>query len=290
MHNKSLIFSFLLALGSFSFLQAQYLEAGFGVGASLYEGDLSPDSPLKRFQLLRPAGSAFVKWHLNPKFDWALNVNYLQLYGDDKKSDNAGRKERNLDFTSNVFEFNTTLEWNILGFEPERLYSPFSPYIFARAGIFHHNPKTKYQDTWYELQPLGTEGQGLSQYPEREYYKLWQPNLLLGIGIKWALTERLNLSSDFGVRLVFTDYLDDASSSYIASPEIAEVHGPIAAALSNRIGEGRGTGPVILPSGSLRASPNSTDYYLVGFVKLSWNLYNVEPLAGRKNQMGCPRF
>ena len=108
MHIKSLIFSFLLALGSFSFLQAQYLEAGFGVGASLYEGDLSPDSPLKRFQLLRPAGSAFVKWHLNPKFDWALNVNYLQLYGDDKKSDNAGRKERNLDFTSNVFEFNTT--------------------------------------------------------------------------------------------------------------------------------------------------------------------------------------
>ena len=67
----------------------------------------------------------------------------------------------------------------------------------------------------------------------------------------------------------FTDYLDDASTIYITYPELLEKAGPLTAALANREGELVGSGPVIQPTGSARANPDSKDLFGVMTLRVS---------------------
>ena len=46
----------------------------------------------------------------------------------------------------------------------------FTPFVYAGAGMCWFNPQALYEGQWVELQPLGTEGQGLPQYPDRQPY------------------------------------------------------------------------------------------------------------------------
>jgi hypothetical protein len=67
------------------------------------------------------------------------------------------------------------------------------------------------------LQPLSTEGQGFSEYPDRKPYKLTQMNIPVGIGLRYELSPSFNLRAEFVHRTLFTDYLDDVSTRYINS-------------------------------------------------------------------------
>jgi hypothetical protein len=59
---------------------------------------------------------------------------------------------------------------------------------------------------------LSTEGQGI--YPDKKPYSLWQPTIPFGGGVKFAITENLRIGFEIGLRKLFTDYLDDVSTSY----------------------------------------------------------------------------
>ena len=54
---------------------------------------------------------------------------------------------------------------------------------------------------------MGTEGQGIDGFGEK--YKLTQFAIPMGAGVKIAVTERLNIGLEAGVRKTFTDYIDD---------------------------------------------------------------------------------
>ncbi len=76
------------------------------------------------------------------------------------------------------------------------------------------------------MQPLSTEGEGLSQYSGRKKYSLTQVCFPVGIGWKVILTDRIEVSYEFGYRFLFTDYFDDVSKSYINLDVLNQAKGP----------------------------------------------------------------
>jgi hypothetical protein len=66
----------------------------------------------------------------------------------------------------------------------------------------------------YFLRPLGTEGQGSPNYPDRKQYSTMAMCLPIGVGIKYSLTDKINLGFEILYRFTSTDYLDDVSKTY----------------------------------------------------------------------------
>lgn len=179
-----------------------------------------------------------------------------------------GRYERNLSFRSPVREFALLIECHPLNFRNDYLRdkepSRFSPYILAGAGIFSFDPQAKLDGTWYSLQPLHTEGQGFSIYPDRKPYLLRQLNWLTGAGIKYEINSWLNGRVEFTHRFLKTDYLDDVSRDSYVPPGLFDLSLPpsmasLARALADRRAEvdpGHTTNPTYQ-----RGNPSDNDAY-----------------------------
>lgn len=273
---------FLLPFLSFS----QHSEVGIMLGTSSYQGDLSRKSKGLNLGQLNPMVGIFGRKNFNQYFAARLGFNYGILSAEDSKSTIESAKVRNLSFRSNVFEGNLIFELNILGYEPYNLEKPWSPYLFAGVAFFHYNPKAKYNGDWVELQPLGTEGQGLAVYPDRKPYNLNSIAIPMGVGIKLALNDTWNIGAELGVRKTFSDNIDDVSGTYVEESILLETN-PLSAALANRSGN-----PI--EPGSQRGNGKVSDWYTFIGITLSRNFLD-NGLVGsrgrtRKSKKGCPSF
>ena len=159
-------------------------------------------------------------------------------------------------------------------------------------------PQGEYNGNWYELQPLGTEGQGLEAYPNKEFYSLYEMAIPFGGGIKYAINESLNLNVELGWRFTFTDYLDDISGTYAEYFVLQENRGDIAARLSNRTAEALGLGEPFLDHDlKQRGNPEVGDYYFMFHVGLTYNIPFLTYSNGssrfirrRSRTSSCPTF
>ncbi len=281
--NIILILNFIL-LPFLSF--SQHSEVGIMLGISAYQGDLSPSNSRLNPGQINPMVGIFGRKNFNQYLAARLGFNYGILSAEDSKSTIEASKIRNLSFRSNIFEGNLIFEFNILGYEPYNLEKPWSPYVFAGVGFFHYNPKAKYDGEWIELQPLGTEGQGLPDYPDRNPYSLTSFAIPMGGGIKFALNDTWNIGAEAGIRMTFTDYIDDVSQTYVEESLLLEKN-PLSAALANRSGN-----PI--EAGSGRGNDQVSDWYAFIGITLSRNFLD-NGLVGsrgrsRKSKTGCPTF
>ena len=62
---------------------------------------------------------------------------------------------------------------------------------------------------------LGTEGQGDSAYPDRKPYNTMGFCIPFGVGVKYAINDRMNIGLEITHRFTTTDYLDDVSKTYV---------------------------------------------------------------------------
>ena len=122
------------------------------------------------------------------------------------------------------------------------------------VGVFHHNPKAVAPaksieaGNWVALQPLGTEGQGKTGYGKK--YGLIQPAVLLGVGVRLKISDRLDLGGEIAFRGLFTNYIDDVGERY---PDITVLDSDLAIRMSDRsaeptdamTGKTRELGPII---------------------------------------------
>lgn len=127
---------------------------------------------------------------------------------------------RNLSFRSPISEITLTTEFHPLQLLNFELVPFVSPYVIAGVGWFHFNPQANLNGKWIDLQPLHTEGQGFSEYPDRKPYSLSQFNIPLGFGVRFEMTGMFNLRVEFIHRRLFTDYLDDASTKVYIDPSL----------------------------------------------------------------------
>jgi opacity protein-like surface antigen len=224
---KKILFS-LLALASPFLVTAQhgwarpYWEVGILGGVSNYSGELvNSIVDVKHTHL---AGAIFGRYNMNKYLTFRLQVALGTISGNDKDSKQDRNVVRNLHFRSPLTEVGIIGEFNLMGYNPVGHGKMFSPYAFLGISIFNFNPKAKHFDVlrrgdeWVDLQPLNTEGQGLSNFPNRKPYSRTQVSFPLGLGFKFAVHSNMNIGFEIGFRATRTDYLDDVGTNYAYDP------------------------------------------------------------------------
>jgi hypothetical protein len=224
--------------------------------------------------------------YLSAVYKYAYGLRLEATYGTVSASDAdlksvassaQGRYQRNLSFRSRIQELTLVTEfyplyifvdWADTKYDPPK----FSPYILAGIGVFHFNPQA--QDSvgnWIDLQPLHTEGEGFSQYPDRKQYSLTQINFPVGLGLKYELTPKINVRAELMWRILQTDYLDDASTKYIDPNDFA-LNLPanqVANAKYFSAGKDKSTDPIYSSHiGGIRGNPKNNDTYFSFNIKV----------------------
>nr|MDQ6889945.1 hypothetical protein [Bacteroidota bacterium] len=243
--------------------------------------------------------------------DWLgvrLAAEIGKLEGQDKVIDTKGvnelwRKQRNLDFKSNIAEAYIAAEvfpLNLLNKDHEDYKPRLQPYGVIGVGAFHFNPKGSLTDangrkTWYDLRPLHTEGEGFPEYPQKKEYALTQINIPMGLGAKYFISDRVNLSFEVLLRKTFTDYIDDVSTEYVDPKYFDKYLSAADAAIAKRIHD-KVVG-IVVPSltrnspGVQRGNPNLNDSYFTIFLKFGVRIgaiYNSIYSRNAANHMRCP--
>lgn len=232
-HRVFVLFFLGLFLHHSSFSQGAFsIEAGMGIAD--YIGDL-------KYQTGNPQewGGAFsiaTSYHLSEQIHIRLGFNQGTISGDDRTTGDPGRQQRNLHFKNNLKEIELVMKFNFLKPPRFQAYSKgrthFSPYVFGGVAALFSNPVAKLDGQWYELQPLGTEGQYIPG-SELSPYTRTQATFPLGIGLGYRVSKTV-LSLEMGYRRTFTDYLDDVSTVYPDRDALIEASGLEAAQLSSR--------------------------------------------------------
>lgn len=264
-------------------------EAGFNFGPSFFMGDLGGNSG-KGTNSLKDLNLEFTKlmkgiFVTAYPTKWAgirLAADVTYLEGSDDVITTTGinelyRKQRNLDFKTNIWEAYLALELFPTMLFSKGEYEPrLRPYVMGGIGVFHFNPQGSLSDgagnkTWYYLHPLRTEGQGMAEYPNSKPYKLTQMNIPFGGGIKYYASERINLSIEGLYRKTFTDYIDDVSQKYIDPTNFAKYMPADQASIATRISDKNI--PIIFPGmgrfpeGTQRGDSKDGDTYFSIVVK-----------------------
>jgi hypothetical protein len=291
------------------------VEVGINVGPMFFLGDLGghhgkgttflKDLNLPLTKLMK---GVFITAYPNEWLGVRAAANIGQLTGEDNIINTKGvnelwRKQRNLDFKSNISEAYIAAEVFplMLLYNGEEDYKPrLRPYGVIGVGVFHFNPKGSLTDangnkTWYDLQPLHTEGEGFAEVPQSKNYALTQYNIPLGFGAKYFLSDRVNLSLEFLERKTFTDYIDDVSKDYIDPNLFDKYLTPQNAAIARAISDkvfGIVTPNVTRYSpGTQRGNPNQNDAYFSVSLKLAIRLGPIFDNAYNRNvasHMKCP--
>lgn len=255
-------------------LLSQEYEFRFYVGANYYQGDLSPRKGIFSFSPGRMALASMLGTKVSNVFRCNVKLMIGQIGGDDADAQLINRKVRNLSFDSPLYEIGLNTEVNLNHFLKKLDKYGIDIYYTTGINVFRFSPKTKLQgaDGKFELvdlQPLGTEGQGLPGYGDK--YKLVQLNIPFGVGFKFQLFDNIDLGFEFVPRWTFTDFLDDVSGDYVRYEELIAANRPLTAQLANRTGEYLGSGPVSVATGTPRGDATNNDWYFFGSVYFSYN-------------------
>ena len=167
--NKNL----LIIVFSIAFMfntNAQYkenTEVGLIAGVSYYLGDLNTT----HFSQATPTLGLVMRKNIDRRFSYKAEAIYLALQSDERDSKDTIAANRGLHFRSSIFELSGQIEFNFLPYESGNPLYTWTPFIYTGFSLFHFNPKAENPDgEWINLQPLGTEGQGTTTYPDRKKY------------------------------------------------------------------------------------------------------------------------
>lgn len=236
-------------------------EVIIGTGASNFLGELGGKdgvgtNDLKDFNLeaTRPLLHVGHSYRLTPNIAWVNDLTFGYLTGNDAHTNEDFRKNRNIHFRTPIFEFASTINYfpfteregaryTLTGYRMkekkrrgveffQKLDYDIFPYIFGGIAVFYFNPQAKYPEDgdivemrgeWVNLKPLRTEGQGI--IPTRDEYSLVQISIPMGLGFKYIVDRTFSIGLEYGIRLTFTDYIDDTSTTYVDPEMLKEYHG-----------------------------------------------------------------
>jgi hypothetical protein len=287
---------YLLAIINLN-LYGQTHEVGGGMGFAYYFGDLNIVNHNRHpFTFItesfnpknyKMAYSLSYRYNFLNQFSLGAYFNHLYLsgYDSDNKSKEIydaewSRLVRNLSFHTAVNSLTVDVRYeyfrteDVWGSSYNSEYNNWiiSPYAGAGIGLFSFNPKTWYQGEEIELQPLGTEGQGIKPYGQK--YSLTGLILPFSVGIRFIEPNRVySVGIDFTYTYTFTDYLDDVSSKSYIDPAVFRANydpakAALVTALANRNPESRYPGSTGGPA-DIRGNPSQSDAYLSGQIRFT---------------------
>ena len=190
---RKLFLAIIGCLAVFSQLKAQddpqyRMEIGAGLGMVSYEGDFNGNV----FGNMQPMGALIGRYNFDPYKTLRLSATYGKLKGSSKDV-----KTYYPDYESQPYEFNNSLvdvslvfEYNFWPYGTGRDYrgaKRLTPYIYGGLGA------------------TSVSGGGKN---------VFTANVPIGIGVKYKLTERLNLGVDWGIHFSLSDELDGVKDPY----------------------------------------------------------------------------
>lgn len=267
---------FLLTLNITSFGQKFHLD--FYGGASNYQGDLQ----YKRYTFKEAcvAFGAGISYEISDHLLLRTALTIAKVAADDKF--NAPDINRNLNFTSPITEGQVAVQYFFRNMNDSRL----APYVFAGLALYHFNPYTfDSTGTRVYLHSLSTEGEGF--VPGKNAYSLTQAAIPFGGGIKLALSDDIHVGLEVGLRKLFTDYLDDVSTTYVDQALLLANRGQQAVSLAYRGGELKNGAPYPV-SGDIRGGSKYKDWYYFSLVTLSFRLGHNTTYYRSNSRVGCP--
>lgn len=277
---KTPLFFLLLFISQLAFSQRFHIGV-FG-GLAAYNGDIVEKILPKK--VTNGALGVTLSYELTNKINVRAGWTYSVVGGADRYSTDQARLDRNLSFETILREFHLVGEYYLQDLNERK----FSPYIFGGLAVFHFNPYT-YGGTTDKiyLRELSTEGQGVPGYNDRKVYSKFQMAVPLGAGIKYAITRDIHLGLEAGLRVTFTDYLDDVSKTFIDPNDLLNARGQLAVDISYR-GDEVGI-PDYPAKGYQRGSPKYNDFYYYAGLHLTYRLFANSLGKADRNSTGCPK-
>lgn len=281
-----------------AFAKNMHTDLSFHFGPSQYTGDLGGASEYDKNFLssrLFKRSTFFYGFSLVKRYRSVLGLRLGYHAGklagsdadteyQDTKNDQAyARYKRNLDFQTAIREGSCQLEifpLHIFRDSSKVGRFPLQPYFTGGIGYFSFNPQGSYYDDlteelkWVDLQPLSTEGQGMAEYPERKVYELNQWMIPFGGGLQYTFNPKFSLALEISGRYLFTDYLDDCSTTYIDPTLFDNYLSATKANLAKRLAN---KSNLIDPNkpykpGDIRGSASSNDFYYTVQFRLSMRI------------------
>ena len=230
------------------------------------------------------------------RLSWQFTFTVGMLSGNDNKTTEYFRSDRNISFRAPIQEFSGRLEYKIRKERGGHIYDlrgvrgergiKLATYCYVGLGVYHFNPKAYIDGEWVELQPIGTEGQNYIE--TRHPYSLYQVCIPLGLLAKYTINSKWAVSAEVGLRFLFTDYLDDVSTTY-ANPDlvaeydntVSDTQAKLAAdpAYSEHCYENNG---LYHYYNEQRGDPYDRDFYMFMMVSAHYKL--------KQNKAGLPTF
>ncbi len=264
---RFLIFFLLLPLSMFSQKKfEQSHEFGIVGGTAYYIGDLNPYKHFGGEKKL--AAGLMYRSNLSRRWTIKGSFTYGSIQTSDAKSSDPWMVNRNLSFKNEIMEGALTAELNFFNYQIGNPKYPISPYLFLGLAYYKHKPQAQYQGRYYELQPLGTEGQGTTE--GGDFYALNGISWPFGAGLKINLFSIVAVSFEWGMRKTYTDYLDDVSGKYVSPAVLSEENGVLSALLADR--SLRGEDGTTSNAGFSRGDAGRKDWYNFSTVTLSIRL------------------
>jgi opacity protein-like surface antigen len=171
-------------------------ELGIGIGGTNYRGEIAPTY---RFRNNRPAFTAFYRKDVSVPVTLRGAFMAGLLRADDGEGEDSVvpplQGYRQADTKGSVLEASAVLEYNFLDYHYRTDKVHFTPYLFAGIAAFYANTTTK------------TNNPALTSSLNRDGSMVGFA-IPAGAGIKYALSEHVNLGLEVGVRKVFSDQID----------------------------------------------------------------------------------
>lgn len=250
------------------FEYVQLGEFGLSAGAAHYFGDLNTRAGINR---PKPALGAFYRKQFGNYIGLRLAAHYAQLGYSDIYSKNQFQQTRNLSFNTNIWEISAQGDFNFFKFVPGTQYS-FTPYITLGVGLFSYDPYAFLKGEKQFLRPLGTEGQ-TTAYLGRKEYGNTSYCIPFGVGVKYNISQKVNISFEVTNRFTGTDYLDDVSTTFAGKSNFPDVNGvPTTAGLLQDRSYEIDPNFTLGIQGRQRGFSKQKDQYIIAEVGISFNL------------------
>jgi hypothetical protein len=174
------------------------------------------------FRHAKFAGGLIYRYNFTPRIALKANILFGKIAASDEKNRSLQKNEngdylwdyrdRNLSFTSPISEISAQLEINFFNVYNAGHKNQMSPYLFGGAAFFSFNPQAEYKGVLYDLQPIGTEGQGREGMDKK--YRITGFAVPFGIGFKANIGTYVCIGAEWGLRFTLTNYLDDVGGLY----------------------------------------------------------------------------
>jgi opacity protein-like surface antigen len=174
-------------------------ELGFGLGATNYKGEVSPQY---QFQNNRPAFTIFYRKDVSVPITLrgAFTAGLLRADDGNVSGANGGvpplQAFRQANTKGSLLEASAVMEYNFLDYHYRTDKLHFTPYLFIGIAGFYANTSTVSNSLGGNFNRNGS------------FFGLAVP---AGVGFKYALSEHINLGLEVGARKAFTDQLDHLS-------------------------------------------------------------------------------